>query len=308
MNSKVKNNITFFVFLLFIQCQSFYGPSGDSDNSGNPVKPGRYYPLVISQRIFSTVLENLTSYSFSIALDSNYNPNETVRITFNLKSPSSVQLSPADIVLNINSGPTYGDFNFKIEPDRNFIDEPLNIEVYANGYYQFSIQGKTVDLHKLIFVTQNSYKGNLGGLQGADWLCNQEAKNIGASGYFKAMLNLQNIREPMYDWFFQENKSYSLNQLDASNNLIEVFTLGAGQPSLPPTNFLNSISPIGGTFIWTGVKNWSVFGPNCSNWTDSSDFQDGAIGDAFKTMIDDFLGGGNTQKCSTPARLICIQQ
>jgi hypothetical protein len=46
---------------------------------------------------------------------------------------------------------------------------------------------------KRIFITENTYSGNLGGLEGADKICQEEAKKMGFEGNWKAFLGDDNI-------------------------------------------------------------------------------------------------------------------
>ena len=49
--------------------------------------------------------------------------------------------------------------------------------------------GQTPCTHKIVFVSSNTYNGNLGGLTGADAKCQTLANNAGLSGTFKAWLS-----------------------------------------------------------------------------------------------------------------------
>jgi hypothetical protein len=46
---------------------------------------------------------------------------------------------------------------------------------------------------KRVFITRGSYSGNLGGLEGADRICQEEAKRLGLEGNWKAFLGDDNI-------------------------------------------------------------------------------------------------------------------
>ncbi len=46
---------------------------------------------------------------------------------------------------------------------------------------------------KKVFITQGEYDGNLGGLEGADKVCQKEAEKMGLAGNFKALLGDENF-------------------------------------------------------------------------------------------------------------------
>jgi len=76
---------------------------------------------------------------------------------------------------------------------------------------------------KKVFITENSFTGDLGGLEGADEKCQQEAKNLGLKGNWKAFLG--------------DDKNLAVNRL----NLDGIFVQAPGEGILAqeriPVNF-----------------------------------------------------------------------
>jgi hypothetical protein len=120
----------------------------------------------------------------------------------------------------IAEGVSGGKFNWKIsfwqQPRDDYkieiIEHTENIEKYYDQSGIFKIVGPTIALceelsipqewHfvpsdypnlKRVFITRGLYSGNLGGLNGADQICQKEAEAMGLEGKFKALLGDENV-------------------------------------------------------------------------------------------------------------------
>ena len=137
------------------------------------------------------------------------------------------------------------------------------------------------DLLALAFITPQAYQGALGGLSGADGLCQQAAQTEGIPGQFAALL-------------WTSNGGAGWNRFDAGyfifwpdGGLAEGFSDGGLGMSIFPGNVP----------IWSGAGN--SFQYNCGDWTSLTGT--GALGTSFFTPNNITLSN-----CSSPARLLCL--
>lgn len=155
-----------------------------------------------------------------------------------------------------------------------------------------------------IFVSSNTYQGNLGGISGADSICNGDAKcNNGKT--CKAMLGLSGVRDRSNDWVLQASTTYFRE--DGST---EIFTTNANAEfDLSATaTFTNSISTTTAT-VYTGIDpsntDW-VFSGGCSGWTDNTNVNNAATGTSNGT------GSGALRSdvlaCDNSFNLYCVEQ
>jgi hypothetical protein len=164
---------------------------------------------------------------------------------------------------------------------------------------------------KYIFVTSNTYNGNLGGLAGADTKCNADSAKPNISTY-KAMLGTSTGRKPCTTvsqcaglngsqaiaWILQSGVQY--RRADGTT------VIGTANADLIiPFPLTNSIST--SSEAWTGIDDdWRQTGstPNCSNWGAATG--NGAKSDLTKKNSD-AINSGNSG-CPTNRKLICVEQ
>lgn len=186
------------------------------------------------------------------------------------------------------------------------------VQLSANSSKGIAITPVTITIiPPIIFLTQNNYSGNLGGIAGADAICNQEATTQGflsSSNGFKAML-ADNDRYPCItstcineskDWVLQANRTYN----NSSNQ--PIFTTNAnGIGTFPATAPINTVS----VNVWTGLlSNWVWLTGNltCNSWTGVGSQSNGIIGQSNSlnnSMISSFIA-----TCTQPQRLYCVMQ
>lgn len=165
----------------------------------------------------------------------------------------------------------------------------------------------------LIFVTENQFSSNLGGVSGADALCMADPQAVAAGRQFKAMLSDGENRIALptpVDWVLQANTFYYnvAGQSIGQTNSSAVF-------DFPVDN------PINSTYynaVWTGLNSdWTVGNYvngdydtadfTCYGWTESA-FSTGVYG------IPDISSGelisATYYGCATghPSALYCVQQ
>lgn len=159
-----------------------------------------------------------------------------------------------------------------------------------------------------VFVSSASYKGNLGGLSGADAKCNALAQAAGLGAGWKAILSDSQtdaksriqISAPVYDLN---------NTLIAGSS--QEFWSGAIKSPIA-TNEFKMGSPIDIVFTGTnanGMRNTNS--PQCANWTSSSGFDGAQVGrsDAKDSRWIQLYQPGTapSHACSNLTRLYCIK-
>lgn len=168
---------------------------------------------------------------------------------------------------------------------------------------------------KIIFLASTS-NANVGGISGADSICNSNKPN-GFSSSFKAMMAQGNTRAACYsgggnndctssstgrvDWVFTANQSLCTSdyatQIGTTNSLAllkvtKTHTLGTSD-----------------TFTYTGFNTaWGSSANNCSNWTAGTNLTTGITGNGSSiTGNNDFHAGGFVG-CGSTGTIYCVEQ
>ena len=143
-------------------------------------------------------------------------------------------------------------------------------------------------LPQIIFVTTNTYTGNLTGLSGADQKCNTDPGKPGgfATSYtYKALLNGNNATVSGTTYYRTDG--------------ITVIATATGGNLVGLSSLTHSIDASGSATAWTGAN-----GNNCSNWTSTS--TTGDRGAAASSTTQYWFAGTST--CSTARTLYCVSQ
>jgi hypothetical protein len=150
---------------------------------------------------------------------------------------------------------------------------------------------------KLLFMTNGEWKGDLGGLQGADDKCNAEARSRGFSGSFQALLAHSNSRSE------SRSNQYALSyQNPAGDNLRSGYYFLFHFPYLD-----NPVLPTGSAVVWTGLNvDESSKADHCDLWNSSSVNDSGGVG--FADAYDENWYAANTYDCNVARHLYCIEQ
>lgn len=174
----------------------------------------------------------------------------------------------------------------------------------GNRFTTFSIPGPASGRYLYVYLTQNTYSGNLGGIAGADSICNSDPAKPPV-GTYKAFLvgggrtatTTGTDSTGQNDWVLaNEGTDYMVysSKLIAfkSNNhgLIQDFY---------PQKFLSAIS------IWTGMQSNMTTGNTCGNWTSGSG-NNGSSGYLWDDTLERFLSYTNTS-CDASYNLLCVQ-
>ena len=155
-----------------------------------------------------------------------------------------------------------------------------------------------------VFVTSQTFNGNLGGLSGADAACQSAANNAGLEGTtWKAWLSDETISAS--DRLIHSGNPYKLlNEVTIANNWDDL-TDGFIATRININEFGNEItSPF---VVWTGTTVSGGYAFNsCNNWLDGSIGSSGTSGGTIYTNSQWTNFG--TGFCSFIQRLYCVEQ
>ena len=172
------------------------------------------------------------------------------------------------------------------------------------------IGGTSSGSSKVMFLSTNIYTGNLGGIAGADSICQNDSKNPG--GTFKALIVGATRRActtafcasdgaaENLDWVLTPNTTY----YDLNGSVVGT-TNANGLFTFPLQTALSATTT--DDFTWTGLTpNWTNGSFTCTNWTIGDSSASGFLGDGGR-LTDEFI---NTMSygCQTFENLICVQQ
>lgn len=160
---------------------------------------------------------------------------------------------------------------------------------------------------KIVFVTDGTHNGNLGGLAGADAICQAEASGAGITGTYKAWLSDSNASPAT---------RFTINPV-ASYVLVDGTPVAGSWEDLTDGLIMNPIHLTAdgtlitvGWFVWTGTGTDGTADPSllyCSDWTDGLSSDNGIAG---SLVEEDFQWTRrHAQTCdSVGLHLYCFQQ
>jgi len=127
--------------------------------------------------------------------------------------------------------------------------------------------------NRIIFMTNKTFNGSLGGTSGADLLCMNDSNKpaISSSSIYKALLGTGNRYVSGNDWVLRANTTYK-----RANTTITVgYTNSQKWFIFSLSNPISNISKD----VWTGLRsNGNLSEYNCSQWTSSSNSLYGMTG------------------------------
>ncbi len=155
---------------------------------------------------------------------------------------------------------------------------------------------------KKVFITAVSYRGNFGGLDAADTICQGRAHALGLPNHdkFKAWLS-DGLGNDAIDRFSSDGPWYRLDGVKVADS----------KTDLTDGELFTSINYTGtsyiGDVVWTGTTVAGQYkSPSCANWTSSAGTDNGIYGSS--TLIDaswtEWLG---TWRCDFTAGLYCFE-
>ena len=151
-----------------------------------------------------------------------------------------------------------------------------------------------------VFLTGSTHDGNLGGLAGADFICNLLAEGAGLPGTYRAWLSDEN-ESPSTRFIKNPGPYVLINGTRIANNWTDL-TDGS---LLAPINITESGGPPVGSPVWTGtLSSGNASTSTCTNWTSASG--NGVRGDSNATNA--AWSNLLVTDCSIPRKLYCFQQ
>jgi hypothetical protein len=153
-----------------------------------------------------------------------------------------------------------------------------------------------------VFVTSQTFTGNLGGVSGADNICQSLADNAKLGGRWGVWLSTSSInaKERIVDEAYFLVNSTSRVSEDKSDltdgSLISAISLSETQASIDG-------------LVWTGtLENGTGSGINCSNWTSSSSAISGQVGNSNESNSSWTSSEVNTaNSCNNSYHLYCFE-
>ncbi len=174
---------------------------------------------------------------------------------------------------------------------------------------------------KTVFVTSATYTGNLGGVAGADWHCQQLAAAAGLPGTYKAWLAeyRSGVAAGPATTFTHNTGPYKrVDGVVVANDWTSLLT----KPLLSTicTNERGVLVPNDASaYVWSAVSIAMTSGAitympsRCDEWlSERADFDRGNVGYVFASSFSgdwtNMLGGNSAPLCNTRLRLYCFQQ
>jgi len=162
-------------------------------------------------------------------------------------------------------------------------------------------------LYKTVFVTSTQHSGNLGGLGGADSICNARALEAGLFGVYKAWL--ADSTDSPSTRFAQSAFPYvRVDGIKVAENWVDLITNGVLNP-ISKDELNQEYAPF--TFVWTNVKSDGTAASassSCTDWTDTT--SNAAVGvNAPNNIANDWTWhNGQGRQCPTSLPIYCFQQ
>lgn len=159
---------------------------------------------------------------------------------------------------------------------------------------------------KIVFITEAASNGDMGGLVGADVICQEEATAAGLTGAFKAWLSdstgsspLNRFTHPAAPYVLVDLTQVAASWADLTDGTLDHAinltstggTLGAGE-------FVATATFADGAYDWIGFV--------CNDWTDGTGSNWTSTGNYNSTT--DFWTHDGGETCDSPLHLYCFQQ
>lgn len=157
---------------------------------------------------------------------------------------------------------------------------------------------------KLVFVTSQKYSGNLGGLSGANSICQARGIEAGYTGTFKAWVSTSTVSAASQ---IPNGVAFRLlNGTLVADNKIDLLDGTVDNPiNLTELNAVVT-GTTGNERVFTGTNpNGTANASTCQNWTSNSSLQNGRWGDTLST--NSYWTSRGSVACSNLRRLYCFQ-
>lgn len=166
-----------------------------------------------------------------------------------------------------------------------------------------------------IFLSAATVSGNIGGIGGADTICNSDANRPSTQFSFKALLvdgtnrractaaNCPGGAAEHIDWILYANRQYYRSDGTTAlftSNADGIFVFG---------NFANAMTGVASSYYtgFSSAGDWTSSGSNCTSWTSNNAVGLGRTGTGTFTNYGSLRDASNTN-CNTVLRLLCVEQ
>jgi hypothetical protein len=150
-----------------------------------------------------------------------------------------------------------------------------------------------------MFLSAWTGDGDLGGVSGADGICNRDANRPNSTRRYQAFLGVPGVREPGTDWPLEVGMRYYRRDGTTPIGTADV-------DGLLPFPLHNSVDPLWRD-VWTGLTNGFVAVPSCAGWNSSSSSSVGRIGWSIDVGIN-FLTVEEVACNTTDVHLYCVER
>lgn len=163
------------------------------------------------------------------------------------------------------------------------------------------------DSQKVVFVTSQTFTGELGGLEGADQKCNTAATQANLPGNYKAFLSTTTTDAS--ERLSHANVPYVLTTGEMVADNWSDLTDGQLDTYIHTDEFGN----VSSRKVWTATDNNGAYNTrqSCEDWTAPSQFTEGT-GAWFMVLdpnVEGSINGSNlSYRCSETLSLYCVQQ
>ncbi len=259
---------------------------------------------------------NISSLSVGAGANTSTNPiNLSATFLSGAGAPVSLSLSgvPANVTYNLTPSGGYPSFTATLVFTASVSAVPgtYNIVVTATGGGDVETVPITLSVvdAKIVFVTSTTQNGALGGLSGADNICQTRAGAAGLSGTYKAWLSTTsvNAKDRISDGLYVRTDGQTIAVSKA--DLID------GSISVPINRDEFGNIPSGETQVFTATNEFGVkwvfdsfpsINYSCVDWTTSSNPYDhtGQMG----STNSNWTQGSAGQGCANARRLYCFKQ
>jgi hypothetical protein len=256
--------------------------------SGNTSETG-------TTRFFTIVLPSLPTGNVTFTLSSSNTAEGTVSPTNITFTTLNWNLAQTITVAGVNDNVADGNQTFSIDST-----SATSADLRYNGKTPASVSVTNLDAgEKRTFITSTPTNGILGGIVGADAICNADPAKPGITpNVYKALIAVSGTRSgaPLVSWVLAATTKYF-----RADGTTLIFT-SSGTSVFAFGTLTNAFS---GTNYWTGMTNtWAASGNTCSNWTSSAGT--GADGDGTLTSFSSIAQ--SVPLCSLTRYLVCVQQ
>jgi hypothetical protein len=160
--------------------------------------------------------------------------------------------------------------------------------------------------HVLVFVTSMRYDGNLGGIEGANKICQHHAEAAGLPGEYKAWISSSPEQSPVNS-FNKSNQSYTLENATLIAKNWDEFVGGLHLAAIDADENGENLGY--STRVWTGTtpQGKDLGKENCNGWSSNSAEDSGWVGVIYKFWTSEWTVEITTS-CDEGRNLYCVQQ